>query len=260
MDGLLHISDMSWTRNIGHPSELLKKGQAIETQILNVDRDNKRISLGLKQIQPDPWETRDASLSHGIAGDRQDRAPHRLRRLRRARARGGRAPAHLPDVVPSDRGTPADIVNVGDELTLMVIRVDPNERRIGLSLKELAAIVDEPMPSDSSRPPEGTQAPGRRRRLRRGGLAQGGLARPGRSHRGRPHRRGHRPVPRHGLADADRARRGRPARRARKVADRGGRGRHRVRGPRAVSTPMPSSAARRVPGQPVGGRGGAPHQ
>jgi small subunit ribosomal protein S1 len=57
VDGLLHISDMSWTRNIGHPSELLKKGQPVETQILNVDRDNKRISLGLKQIQPDPWES-----------------------------------------------------------------------------------------------------------------------------------------------------------------------------------------------------------
>src|SRR5258705_12064789 len=48
---------MSWTRNIGHPSEILKKGQSIETQVLNVDRDNKRISLGLKQIQPDPWES-----------------------------------------------------------------------------------------------------------------------------------------------------------------------------------------------------------
>ena len=57
VDGLLHISDMSWTRNIGHPSELLKKGQPIDTQILNVDRENKRISLGLKQIQPDPWDS-----------------------------------------------------------------------------------------------------------------------------------------------------------------------------------------------------------
>src|SRR2546425_651474 len=55
VDGLLHISDMSWTRNIGHPSELLRKGQEIDTQILNIDRDQKRISLGLKQIQPDPW-------------------------------------------------------------------------------------------------------------------------------------------------------------------------------------------------------------
>src|SRR2546421_11491910 len=48
---------MSWTRSVGHPSEVLKKGQEVETQILNIDRDNKRISLGLKQIQPDPWST-----------------------------------------------------------------------------------------------------------------------------------------------------------------------------------------------------------
>ena len=105
VDGLLHISDMSWTRNIGHPSEILKKGQAIDTQILNVDRDNKRISLGLKQIQPDPWETVTAALPDGLAGDGQGRAPHRLRRLRGARARGGRPPAHLADVdrAPSPR-------------------------------------------------------------------------------------------------------------------------------------------------------------
>jgi len=57
VDGLLHISDMSWTRNVGHPSEILRKGQDLETQILNLDRENKRISLGLKQIQPDPWTT-----------------------------------------------------------------------------------------------------------------------------------------------------------------------------------------------------------
>src|SRR6266508_3226337 len=57
IDGLLHISDMTWARNVTHPSEVVKKGQAIETVILHVDKDAKRISLGLKQIQPDPWET-----------------------------------------------------------------------------------------------------------------------------------------------------------------------------------------------------------
>src|ERR1051326_3904166 len=54
---LLHISDMSWTRNVAHPSEVLKKGQELETVILSLDRENKRISLGLKQLQPDPWST-----------------------------------------------------------------------------------------------------------------------------------------------------------------------------------------------------------
>ena len=57
VDGLLHISDMSWTRNVAHPSEVLKKGQDLETVILSIDRENKRISLGFKQLQPDPWTT-----------------------------------------------------------------------------------------------------------------------------------------------------------------------------------------------------------
>ena len=103
VDGLLHISDMSWTRNIGHPSELLKKGQPVDTQILNVDRENKRISLGLKQIQPDPVGQRGLAVPDGLARHRQGRAPHRLRRLRGAGARGGRPAAHLADVEPSHR-------------------------------------------------------------------------------------------------------------------------------------------------------------
>ena len=148
VDGLLHISDMSWTRNIGHPSEILKKGQAIDTQILNVDRDNKRISLGLKQIQPDPWETVTHRYPMG------SRVTGKIVRLTDFGAFVELEPGvdgllHISQMSSRPIASPADIVNVGDELTLMVIRVDPNERRIGLSLKELAAIVDEPMPSDS---------------------------------------------------------------------------------------------------------------
>src|SRR5580765_2399462 len=148
VDGLLHISDMSWTRNIGHPSELLKKGQPIDTQILNVDRDNKRISLGLKQIQPDPWDSVASRYPMG------SRVTGKVVRLTDFGAFVELEPGvdgllHISQMSNRPIATPADILNVGDELTLMVIRVDPNERRIGLSLKELAAIVDEPMPSDS---------------------------------------------------------------------------------------------------------------
>jgi small subunit ribosomal protein S1 len=148
VDGLLHISDMSWTRNIGHPSELLKKSQAIETQILNVDRDNKRISLGLKQIQPDPWETVSRRFPMG------SRVTGKVVRLTDFGAFVELEPGvdgllHISQMSSRPIASPSDILNVGDELTLMVIRVDPNERRIGLSLKELAAIVDEPMPTDS---------------------------------------------------------------------------------------------------------------
>jgi small subunit ribosomal protein S1 len=57
IDGLLHISDMSWTRKIGHPNEVLEKGQRVSCQVLNVDQDRKRIALGLKQLREDPWET-----------------------------------------------------------------------------------------------------------------------------------------------------------------------------------------------------------
>ena len=149
VDGLLHISDMSWTRNIGHPSEILKKGQSVETQILNVDRDNKRISLGLKQIQPDPWES---VLQRYPMGSR---VTGKIVRLTDFGAFVELEPGvdgllHVSQMSSRPIASPSDLVNVGDELTLMVIRVDPNERRIGLSLKDLAAaILEEPSQADA---------------------------------------------------------------------------------------------------------------
>ncbi len=147
VDGLLHISDMSWTRNLGHPSEILKKGQAIETQILNVDKENKRISLGLKQTQPDPWESVTQRYPMG------SRVTGKVVRLTDFGAFVELEPGvdgllHISQMSNRPIGSPSEIVNVGDELTLMVIRVDPSERRIGLSLKELAAVIDEPPPSE----------------------------------------------------------------------------------------------------------------
>jgi len=141
VDGLLHISDMSWTRNIGHPSDLLKKGQQIETLILNVDRDAKRISLGVKQIQPDPWEVVAERYPVG------SRVTGKVVRLTDFGAFVELEPGvdgllHVSQMSDRPVGRPEDIVNAGDELTLVVIRVDPAERRIGLSLKELAAAVE----------------------------------------------------------------------------------------------------------------------
>ena len=143
VDGLLHISDMSWTRNVGHPSEVLKKGQELETQILNIDKENKRISLGLKQIQPDPWTTVAQRYPMG------SRVTGKVVRLTDFGAFVELEPGvdgllHISQMSNRSVGTPSEIVNVGDELTLLVIRVDPNERRIGLSLKELAHAVAPP--------------------------------------------------------------------------------------------------------------------
>src|SRR5246127_2623060 len=141
VDGLLHISDMSWTRNVGHPSEILKKGQEIETQILNLDRENKRISLGLKQIQPDPWTTVAQRYPMG------SRVTGKVVRLTDFGAfveleAGGGGLLHISQMSNRPISRPDEVVNVGDELTLLVIRVDSNERRIGLSLKELAHAIE----------------------------------------------------------------------------------------------------------------------
>ena len=143
VDGLLHISDMSWTRNVGHPSEVLKKGQELETQILNVDKENKRISLGLKQIQPDPWTTVAQRYPMG------SRVTGKIVRLTDFGAFVELEPGvdgllHISQMSSRPINRPDEIVSVGDELTLLVIRVDPNERRIGLSLKELAHAIETP--------------------------------------------------------------------------------------------------------------------
>ncbi|PYM20805.1 MAG: 30S ribosomal protein S1 [Candidatus Rokuibacteriota bacterium] len=162
VDGLLHISDMSWTRNVGHPSEVLKKGQELETQILNIDKENKRISLGLKQIQPDPWTTVAQRYPMG------SRVTGKVVRLTDFGAFVELEPGvdgllHISQMSNRSVGTPSEIVNVGDELTLLVIRVDPNERRIGLSLKELAHAVA---------PPEVTEDPSRAGGRRRKGKSR----------------------------------------------------------------------------------------
>ena len=162
VDGLLHISDMSWTRSVGHPSELLKKGQELETQILNIDRENKRISLGLKQIQPDPWTT--VALRYPMGS----RVTGKIVRLTDFGAfveleAGVDGLLHISQMANRPITRPDELVSVGDELTLLVIRVDPNERRIGLSLKELAHAI-EPMPTEQER---GTGRRGAKRGKRR---------------------------------------------------------------------------------------------
>ena len=159
VDGLLHISDMSWTRNVGHPSEILKKGQDLETQILNIDRENKRISLGLKQIQPDPWTTVAQRYPMG------SRVTGKVVRLTDFGAfveleAGVDGLLHISQMSNRPINRADEVVNVGDELTLLVIRVDPNERRIGLSLKELAHAIEMTQVEERG----GGQGPGRRGR------------------------------------------------------------------------------------------------
>jgi small subunit ribosomal protein S1 len=132
---------MSWTRSVTHPSEILKKGQEIETLILNIDPEQKRISLGLKQLGPDPWSTVAQRYPMG------SRVRGRVVRLTDFGAFVELEPGvdgllHISQMSHRPVARPEEIVSVGDELDLLVIRVDPHERRIGLSLKELAHAVD----------------------------------------------------------------------------------------------------------------------
>jgi small subunit ribosomal protein S1 len=162
VDGLLHISDMSWTRNVGHPSEILKKGQELESQILNIDKENKRISLGIKQIQPDPWTTVAQRYPMG------SRVTGKIVRLTDFGAFVELEPGvdgllHISQMANRPISRPDEIVNVGDELGLLVIRVDPHERRIGLSLKELAHAVAPPDFDEGSRGGGGRRRKGKQR-------------------------------------------------------------------------------------------------
>ncbi len=134
IDGLVHISDMSWTKRIKHPSEVMKKGESVEVVILDIDKSNRRISLGHKQLFEDPWETLEDRLTvdmiiNGVI----------IRILDR-----GVVVALENDIegfVPSFQlgegvKKPADMFNVGDELPLKVIEFDKDQRKIILSVRE----------------------------------------------------------------------------------------------------------------------------
>lgn len=133
VDGLLHVSDMSWTRKISHASEMLKKGDEIECQIISVDSERKRIALGLKQMQGDPWETDIPNryqpdtlvtgkvtkiTNFGVFVELEEELEGLL---------------HISELADHKVNNPEDMVNIGDELEVRVLRVDIEDRKIGLS-------------------------------------------------------------------------------------------------------------------------------
>ena len=137
IDGLLHISDMSWTRKISHPSEMLEKGQEIECKILAVDTDRRRIALGLKQLANDPWSADIPSkyqpgqvisgkvtkiTNFGVFVGLED---------------GLEGLLHISELSDQKVENPEDVVNVGDELEVKILRVDTEDRKIGLSRRRV---------------------------------------------------------------------------------------------------------------------------
>ena len=137
IDGQLHVSDMSWTRKIGHPSELLEKGQEIKCRVLSVDESRRRIALGLKQLDNDPWD-----------GDIPDKyQPGQLVKGSVTKITnfgvfigledGLEGLLHISELAEHKVEDPEEVVKVGQELEVKVLRVDTDERKIGLSLKRV---------------------------------------------------------------------------------------------------------------------------
>jgi len=138
IDGLVHVSDISWTRRVKHPSEVLRKGDKVEAVILHIDAENRRLSLGIKQLQPDAWETFFAQAHVG------DQVRGRVVRLASFGAfvqiaEGVEGLCHVSEMcIPGDHRTPAEILEAGQEYDFKVIKLTPAEKKIGLSIRAIA--------------------------------------------------------------------------------------------------------------------------
>ena len=110
IDGLVHVSNLSWTKRVKHPSEVLKKGDRVKAVVLAIEPDKRRLSLGVKQLQPDVWETFFAGASRRRCDSRQSPAGGRVRRFRRNRGRRGRS---VPQVRSGRRKRPAAASGAG---------------------------------------------------------------------------------------------------------------------------------------------------
>ncbi len=135
IDGLLHVSDMSWVKKISHPNEVVAKGQQLTCQVLSVDKKNRRIALGLKQLSSDPWETAIPAkyqpnqlvtgivtkiTNFGVFISLEDDLEGLL---------------HISELANHKIENPEEVVKVGEEIEVKILRVDPEERKIGLSRK-----------------------------------------------------------------------------------------------------------------------------
>jgi small subunit ribosomal protein S1 len=141
IDGLVHISDISWTKRIKHPSELYKKGDVVQAIVLNIDKQNERFSLGVKQLQKDPWETIPERYE---IGDKITGAITNVTDfgLFVELEEGIEGLAHVSEVSGEKIKTPVGKFQVGDIISAKVININPKERRIGLSVKQLETDED----------------------------------------------------------------------------------------------------------------------
>ena len=179
IDGLLHVSDMSWTRKISHPNEVLEKGQELQCKILSVDTDRRRIALGLKQLGDDPWSTDIPAryqsgqvikgkvtkiTNFGVFVGLED---------------GLEGLLHISELSDDKIENPEDLVKVGEEMEVKVLRVDTDERKIGLSKRRVDWSPEQEAAENKKNGDDGPVTAASGRQIKdsdlKGGLGGGGL-------------------------------------------------------------------------------------
>ena len=136
IDGLVHISDLSWTKKVRHPSEVYKKGDEVEATVLGIDVENERVSLGVKQLTPDPWSTvaQRYPLNTRVRGKVSSVADFGVFV---ELEEGIEGLIHISQLSNERVDKPSSLFKVDDQLEAIVVQVDSRERRIGLSIKAL---------------------------------------------------------------------------------------------------------------------------
>jgi small subunit ribosomal protein S1 len=143
IEGLIHISEMSWTQHIKHPSKIMNLGDTVEAKVLSVDKDNEKISLGIKQMEPDPWTTIHEKYPGGSL------VKGKVRNLTAFGAfveieEGVDGLVHISDMSWTKRiQHPSEIMKKGDNIEVKVLRIDTDNRRVSLGIKQLK---DDPWP------------------------------------------------------------------------------------------------------------------
>jgi small subunit ribosomal protein S1 len=152
MDGLIHISELSWS-HVNHPSEVLEIGQTVKVKVLDIDRDRQRISLGLKQTQTDPWQQVLESYQEG------DVVRGTVTKVVTFGAfveilPGVEGLVHISELAQHHVENPREIVSQGDEVNVRILEVDADRRRLSLSLKRVEeGMPVQPKPGDEASPP-----------------------------------------------------------------------------------------------------------
>jgi small subunit ribosomal protein S1 len=137
IDGLVHISDLSWTKRIKHPSELYKKGDTVKAVVLNIDTENERFSLGVKQLTQDPWQVIPEQYAPGTIIRGKVTSVTEFGIFLEVEE-GVEGLIHVSEISKEKVESPKDFASVGDELEAVVLHVDTQEHKIALSIKHMS--------------------------------------------------------------------------------------------------------------------------